>query len=51
MVIEHFTKGNYGKFVLELSLTSGFWTKQMKQRAEKYYFDVLGDIISEIKFC
>lgn len=51
MVIEHFTKGTDGKFVLELSLTSGCWTKQMKQQAEKYYFGGLGDMISEIKFC
>lgn len=51
MVIEHYTKGNDGMFVLELSLTSGRWTKQMKQQAEKYYFDILGNMISEIKFC
>lgn len=50
MVIEHFTKGNDGKFVLELSLVSGCWTKQMKKQAEKYYFDTFDDI-SEIKFC
>ena len=51
MVIEHYTKGNDGKCVLELHLTNGCWTKQMKQQAEKHYFDVLGDIFSEIKFC
>lgn len=50
MVIEHFTKGKDGKFVLELSLISGCWTKQMKNQAEKYYFDTFDDI-SEIKFC
>ena len=50
MVIEHYTKGNDGKWVLELHLTNGCWTKQMKQQAEKHYFDVLGDIFSEIKF-
>lgn len=51
MVIEYLTKGNDGKFVLELTLISGYWTEQMKQQAEKYYFDVLGNMISEIKFC
>ena len=50
MVIEHFTKGKDWKFVLELSLISGCWTKQMKNQAEKYYFDAF-DNISEIKFC
>lgn len=50
MVIEHFTKGKDGKFVLELALVSGCWTKQMKNQAEKYYFDTFDDI-SEIKFC
>ena len=50
MVIECFTKGKDGKFVLELYLISGCWTKQMKSQAEKYYFDAF-DNISEIKFC
>lgn len=51
MIIEHFTKGKDGKFVLELTLVSGCWTEQMKQDANKYYFCGLGDTISEIKFC
>lgn len=50
MVMEHLTKGNDGKWVLELCLMSGCWTKQMKQQAKKYYFDVIEDL-SEIKFC
>ena len=50
MVIEHFTKVTDGKFILELFLVSGCWTKKMKKQAEKYYFDTF-DNISEIRFC